>query len=132
MAQFNELKESIEDKQDLLSQDLQALLTEIRGCHQPHDGAINQGEDADETEEEAAARLAREQRRPREQAAAHARRPPPLGRGDGGRGADHEHGRGLGLEKSGTEEEDEEEEVEQPHNDGVVTEVIMGVIVDIC
>ena len=31
MAQFNELKQSMEDKQDRLSQDLQALMTEIRG-----------------------------------------------------------------------------------------------------
>ena len=85
-------------------------MTEIRGRRQPHDGASNQGEDANETEEEEA-RLAREQRRRRERAAAHARRPPPPGRGDGGRGADHDRGRGLGLEESGIEEE-----VEQPHH----------------
>ena len=108
MAQFNELKQSMEDKQDRLSQDLLALMIEIRGCRQPHDGASNQGEDANETEEEEA-RLAREQRRRRERAATHARRPPPLGHGDGGRGADHDRGRGLGLEGSGTEEEDGEE-----------------------
>jgi uncharacterized coiled-coil DUF342 family protein len=60
MAQFNELKQSMEDKQDRLSQDLQALMTKIRGHRQPHDGASNQGEDADEIEE-AVARLAREQ-----------------------------------------------------------------------
>ena len=62
MAQFNELKQSMEDKQDRLSQDLLALMIEIRGCCQPHDGASNQGEDAKEIEEEVATRLAREQR----------------------------------------------------------------------
>jgi hypothetical protein len=31
MIQFNELKQSIEDKQDRLAQDLQALMAEIRG-----------------------------------------------------------------------------------------------------
>ena len=36
-------------------------MTKIRGRHQPHDGASNQGEDAKETEEEAAARRVREQ-----------------------------------------------------------------------
>ena len=119
MAQFNELKQSMEDKQDRLSQDLLALMIEIRGCRQPHDGASNQGEDADETKEEATARLAREQRRCIERAAVHARRPPPPGREDGGRGANHDHGRGLGVEESGTKEEDEEEEeVEQLCFDG--------------
>jgi hypothetical protein len=31
MIQFNELKQSIEDKKDRLAQDLQALMAEIRG-----------------------------------------------------------------------------------------------------
>ena len=84
-------------------------MTKIRGHHQPYDGASNQGEYVEETEEEAVARCVREHRRLRERAAAHARRPPPPGRGDGGRGADHDRGRGLGLEGSGTEEEDGEE-----------------------
>ena len=56
-------------------------MTKIRGRHQPHDGASNQGEDAKEMEEEVAARHARERRRQRERAATHARRPPPLVRG---------------------------------------------------
>ena len=110
MAQFNELKQSLEDKQDRLTQDLQAFMAKIRGRRQPHDGASNQGEDAKEMEEEVAARHARERRRQRERAATHARRPPPPGHGEGGRGADRDSGRGLGLEKSGIEEEEEEVE----------------------
>jgi hypothetical protein len=33
MIQFNELKQSIENKQDQLAQDLQTLMAEIRGRH---------------------------------------------------------------------------------------------------
>ena len=39
MAQFNKLRQSMEEKQDRLTRDLQALLTKIRGRRQPHDGA---------------------------------------------------------------------------------------------
>ena len=86
-------------------------MAEIREHHQPRDNenASHHEDEVDKTEEETAARLAREQRRCRERAAAHARRPPPPGHGDGGRGADHDRGRGLGLEESGTKEEDDEE-----------------------
>jgi hypothetical protein len=33
LIQFKELKQSIEDKQDQLAQDLQTLMAEIRGRH---------------------------------------------------------------------------------------------------
>jgi hypothetical protein len=47
MIQFNELKQSIEAKQDLLAQDLQTLMAEIRGrCRLP-DGARNHDEDGE-------------------------------------------------------------------------------------
>jgi hypothetical protein len=45
MIQFNELKQSIEDKQDWLAQDLQELMVEISGRHRPLDGARNHDED---------------------------------------------------------------------------------------
>ena len=55
MAQFNELKQSMEDKQDRLSQDLQALMAEIREHCQPRDNAnsSHHEDEVDETEEEA-------------------------------------------------------------------------------
>ena len=60
MAQFNELRQSMEDKQDWLTQDLQALMVEIRRRRQPHEGASNHG---DNEESEQAAMRAREQGR---------------------------------------------------------------------
>ena len=52
----------MEDKQDRLSQDLQALMAEIREHHQPRDNAnaSHHEDEVDETKEETAARLARE------------------------------------------------------------------------
>jgi hypothetical protein len=47
MIQFNELKQSIEDKQDQLAQDLQSLMAEIRGRCRPSDGARNHDEDGE-------------------------------------------------------------------------------------
>jgi hypothetical protein len=44
LMQFNELKQSIEDKQDRLAQDLQTLMAEIRGRCQLPDGARNHDE----------------------------------------------------------------------------------------
>ena len=57
MAQFNELKQSMKDKQDRLTQDLQALMAEIREHCQPRDNAnsSHHEDEVDETEEEAAA-----------------------------------------------------------------------------
>jgi hypothetical protein len=60
VAQFNELRQSMEDKQDQLTQDLQALMVEIRRRRQPHEGASNHG---DNEESEQAAMRAREQGR---------------------------------------------------------------------
>jgi hypothetical protein len=66
MAQFNELKQSVEDKQDQLPQE--ALKAEIREHRQPRDNAnaSHHEDEVDETKEETAARLAREQQRRRE------------------------------------------------------------------
>jgi hypothetical protein len=50
MIQFNELKQSIEDKQDQLAQDLQTLMAEIRGHRRLPDGARNHDEDEKEGE----------------------------------------------------------------------------------
>jgi hypothetical protein len=50
MIQFNELKQSIEDKQDRLAQDPQTLMAEIRGCRRLPDGARNHDEDGEEGE----------------------------------------------------------------------------------
>jgi hypothetical protein len=50
MIQFNELKQSIEAKQDLLAQDLQTLMAEIRGRRRLPDGVRNHDEDGEEGE----------------------------------------------------------------------------------
>jgi len=59
IAQFNEMRQSMEERQDRLTQDLQALMVEIRRRCQPHDDASNHG--GSEESEGAAARRAREQ-----------------------------------------------------------------------
>ena len=84
MAQFNELWQSMEEKQDRLTRDLQALLTEIRGRHQPHDGASHHGENGEDSDGRAATRRAREQER-RNRVAAHGRQ-----RGRGQRNDDND------------------------------------------
>jgi hypothetical protein len=50
MIQFSELKQSIEAKQDLLAQDLQTLMAEIRGRRRLPDGIRNHDEDGEEGE----------------------------------------------------------------------------------
>jgi hypothetical protein len=50
MIQFNELKQSIEAKQDLLAQDLQTLMAEMRGRRRLPDGVRNHDEDGEEGE----------------------------------------------------------------------------------
>ncbi|XP_062188886.1 uncharacterized protein LOC133892188 [Phragmites australis] len=112
MAQFNELKQSMEE----LTNNFQALMARLQDPPRDNANGSHHEDEVDETEEEAAARRAREQRRRRERAAANARRPPLPGRGNGGRGASRDHERGLGLEESGSEEE-EDNEVDQPHHD---------------
>ena len=61
IAQFNEMKQSMEERQDMLTQDLHALMVEIRRHRQPHDGASNHGDN--EESEGVAARRGREQGR---------------------------------------------------------------------
>ena len=56
MAQFNELRQGMEERQDILAQDFQALMAEIRGHRQPQDGASNLGEDGEESAGAAARR----------------------------------------------------------------------------
>ena len=72
MTQFNELRQGMEERQERLTQDLQALMAEIRGRRQPQDSASNLGDDGEESAG-AAARRRREQGR-RNQGAAHDRR----------------------------------------------------------
>lgn len=50
MIQFNELKQSMEDKQDRLAQDLQTFMAEIRGRRRLPDGVRNHDEDGEEGE----------------------------------------------------------------------------------
>jgi hypothetical protein len=66
MTQFNELRQSIEQKKDKLSQDLQALMDQLRIQNSNLDGASNQENEVDETDEEAAARIARQQQQRQE------------------------------------------------------------------
>jgi len=63
IAQFNKLRQSMEEKQDRLTQDLQNLMTEIRRRRQPHDGVSNHGDDGDMSDRSAASRSSREQGR---------------------------------------------------------------------
>jgi hypothetical protein len=65
MIQFNELKQSIEDKQDRLAQDLQTLMAEIRGHHRLPDGARNHDEDGEEGEGNYSRRVSEHGRRNR-------------------------------------------------------------------
>ena len=72
MAQFNELRPSMEERQERLTQDLQALMVEIIRRRQCQHNASNLGDDGEESAG-AAARRRREQWR-RNQHAAHDRR----------------------------------------------------------
>ena len=94
MTQFNELRQDMEERQERLTQDFQALMAEIRGRHQPQDSASNLGDDGEESTR-AAARRRREQGR-RNRGAAHDRR---RGRGrthhDSGESEDDDDGSQL-------------------------------------
>lgn len=59
LAQSNEMKQSLEEKTNKITQDLQGIMVHIRGLHQDHGNGINDGEEFDETDEEYAARMAR-------------------------------------------------------------------------
>ena len=72
MTQFNELRQGMEERQERLTQDLQALMAEIRGRRQLQDSASNPGDDG-EGSVGAAARRRREQER-RNRGAVHDRR----------------------------------------------------------
>ena len=83
MIQFNELKQSIKAKQDLLAQDLQTLMAEIRGRRRLPDGVRNHDEDGEEDEGNYSRRASEHGRR--NQGAAHGR-----GRGQNRRNNDNE------------------------------------------
>jgi hypothetical protein len=83
MIQFNELKQSIEDKQDRLAQDLQALMVEIKGRDRPPNGARNHDEDGEGGEGNSSSRASEHGRR--NQGAARGR-----GRGQNRRNEDNE------------------------------------------
>jgi hypothetical protein len=106
----------MEEKQDQLSQDIQALMAQLRNLNNIPEAASN----LDETDEEVAARLARQQqqRQLQRQAAAHARRPVVQGRGNGGNCAGCGRGRGRGCgdrrgEYDVSDNEDEGDDLEQ-------------------
>jgi hypothetical protein len=118
MAQFNELRQNIEERANGLANDLQAILLQLQ--HIPH-VAENASNHEDDVVEEAAERVAKEQQERRQRAAFHARRPAGRGCGDGGNGGGRGRGRGRGQEDNDYaefEDENEEEEVEQPPNYG--------------
>jgi hypothetical protein len=107
MAQFNELKRSMEEKQDQLSQDLQALMAQLRNLNNIPEAASN----LDETDE-VAVWLARQQQQQQlqRQAAAHARRHAEQGHGNGCNGAGHGRGRGRGDRRSEYADSDDGDE----------------------
>ena len=89
---FNEMRQSKEERQDRLTQDLQALMVEIRRRRQPHDGTSNHGDS--EESDGAAARRAREQERRNRYGA---------------------HGRGRGLGRRHNESDDSEDVDDNSH-----------------
>jgi predicted metal-dependent hydrolase len=61
MAQFNEMKRSMDEKQEKLSHDVQEIIAQLRIHQNVHDNINNQGDEAKETNEQIVVRLAREQ-----------------------------------------------------------------------
>jgi hypothetical protein len=121
MAQFNELRQNIEERANGLANDLQAILHQVQHIHHVAKNASNHEDDVEETAEEATERVAREQQERRQRVAFHARRHAGRGRGDGGNRGGRGRGRGRGQEDNDYAEfegEYEEEEVEQPPNYG--------------
>jgi len=107
MTQFNEMEQSMDE----LTANVQALMNRIQDHPHNDANASKYGDDVEEIEKEAAARIAREQqRRRRNRVAANARRPPLCGHGNDGRGADR--GRDHRLKVIETEEDDKQEEVQ--------------------
>jgi hypothetical protein len=93
MAQFNEMKRSMEEKQEKLPQDLQEIVPQLRMHHNVHDTPNNQDDEVEETNEQLIAQVAREQR---SRTAAHAGRSPILGHRNGGNGCGNGRGRSFG------------------------------------
>ena len=91
MAQFNEFKQSLEERQDRLAQDLQTILDEIRGRRPPNDGASIHGEDGSD------GRGGRRGRR--------------------NRSAAHGRGRGWNRRNEDTEESESENDDNHSHHD---------------
>ena len=91
IAQFNE-RQSMEERQDRLTQDLHALMVEIRRHRQPHYSASNHGDN--EESEGVAARRGREQVRRNRYGA---------------------HGRGRGLGRRHNESDDSEDVDDNSH-----------------
>jgi len=50
IAQFNKLRQSMEEKQERLTQDLQNLMTKIRRHRPPHGGASNHSGDREDSD----------------------------------------------------------------------------------
>jgi hypothetical protein len=98
LAQFNELKQSLEEKLERSSQDIQALMNLVRGHQRAFDGESNQSKEVDETDAEAAARRARQQQ---ERDALHGHQPP---HPEHGKNVVHGRGRGHGRVNNDHEE----------------------------
>jgi hypothetical protein len=113
MIQFNELKQSIEAKQDLLAQDLQTLMAEIRGRRRLPDGVRNHDEDGEEGEGNYSRRASEHGRR--NQGATHGR-----GRGRNRRNDDNEES------EFGNEDDQSQHRYGRRHHRGVNQEERFG------
>jgi hypothetical protein len=122
MAQFNDMRQNIEDRQNRMANDLQAIFERQQHLPCGAENASNHEDEVEETAEEAAERVAREQQERRQRVAFHARRPVGRGRGDGGIGGGRARGRGRRQGDNDhddlEEEYEEDEEVGHPPNYG--------------
>jgi hypothetical protein len=87
LVQFNKFKQSLEEKQDRLARDFEALLTELRGRPPPNDVASNHGGDAEDGD----------------------------GRARGWRNEGSVHGRGRGRNRRNVGNEGSDDEYEDKH-----------------
>jgi hypothetical protein len=117
MAQFNDMKRSMEEKWEKLSQDLQEIIAQLRIHQNVRDNRNNQDDEAEKTNEQIVTWLAKEQQLQRPWAAAHARRPI-FGHRNGGNNRGNGRGRGFGDRGSKHAESDEGDDPEQHWNDG--------------
>jgi hypothetical protein len=74
MSQFNDMRQNIKDRQNRMDNDLHAILEWLQHLPRGAKNSSNHG-DVEETVEEAAERVAREQQERRQRATFHARRP---------------------------------------------------------